>query len=78
MGNNNTKPNTNEDTCFSENKIPEENIQKENCCCCLITDDQRDVIEEHRSNCCLSNFYLCLFCVEDCMCSCLERFTGVY
>ena len=42
-------------TCFSENKIPEENIQ-EICCCCLITDDQRDVIEGHRSNCCLSNF----------------------
>lgn len=56
MGNNSTKPNTNEDTCFSENKIPEENIQKEICCCCLITDDQQDVIEGHRSNCCLSNF----------------------
>ncbi len=78
MGNNNTKSIANEDTCFSENKIPQENIEKENCCCCLITDDQQDVIEEHRSICCLFNFYLCLFCVENCICGCFERFTCVY
>ena len=76
MENNNTKHDSNKNTCFSENEIPEE---KENYCCCSITEDQRDVMDENRSYCCsLSNFYLCLFCVEDCMCSCLERFTGVY
>ena len=44
---------------------------------CCISEEQDDELEDHKNNCCLSNFYMCLFVTESCICNCLERINGV-
>lgn len=48
------------------------NTKDENNNCC-ISEEQEDELQYHKSNCCLSNFYLCLFVTETCVCKCLEK-----